>query len=167
MKRLFAIYLMAIAAMAAVNADTLTVRNLFKDVPDGVFPYLSRNNRLDFIDFIDSNMKAEVTNELGGKSIMTTLADDSLTIQMNEACSVDLLLLTAAQPVDSCSQVIVLVRTVGLQNQAQESEVEYYSVKWRRLEQRPALLSADQKRLDEHVKESNILKILQEKLNKD
>ena len=112
-------------------------------------------------------MKAEVTNDLGGKSIMTSLADDSLTIQMNEACIVDLLLLTAAQPVDSCAQVIVLVRTVGLPNHAQESEVEYYSVKWRRLEQKPALLSDDQKRLDEHIKESNILKILQEKLNKD
>ena len=167
MKRLFATCLMAIATIAAVNADTLTVRNLFKDVPDGVFPYLSTNNRLDFIDFIDSNMKAEVTNDLGGKSIMTSLADDSLTIQMNDECIVDLLLLKAAQPVDSCAQVIVLVRTVGLPNHAQESEVVYYSVIWSRLEQKPALLSDDQKRLDEHIKESNILKILQEKLNKD
>ena len=167
MKRLFALYFVAIAATAAVNADTLTIRNLFRDVPDNVFPYLSTNNRLDFIDFIDSNMKAEVTNDLGGKSIMTALADDSLTIQLNEACTVDLLLLTAAYPIDSCAQVIVLIRTVGMPGNVVESDVEYYSVRWRRLEQMPALLSADQKRLDYHVKETNILKILQEKLNKD
>ena len=59
-----------IAVMAALTAgaDTVNLRNLFVEMPDTVIPYLSRNNRLDFVDFMDSNMKAEVTNALGGKS---------------------------------------------------------------------------------------------------
>ena len=58
---------MAVSTMLAV-ADTLTIRSLFTEMPDAVIPYLTKTNRLDFIDFMDSNMKAEVNNELEGKS---------------------------------------------------------------------------------------------------
>ena len=63
-----------------VSAQDVTIRDIFKQMPDSLMPYLSQNNRLDFIDFLDSNMKAEVRNALGGLSEMMTLADDSLSI---------------------------------------------------------------------------------------
>ena len=46
----------------------ITVRDLLKSMPDSVIPYLTENNRLDMIDFMESNMDAVVTNTLGGKS---------------------------------------------------------------------------------------------------
>ena len=147
-------------------ADTPTLKTLFVAMPDSVIPYLSKNNRLDFIDFMESNMKAEVTNELGGKSCMTALADDSITIQLNEACKVDLLLLNTTEQVDSCQQVIAMIRTLGLQNEHTESTLDFYSLKWHKLSAKPALMSADEKRLPTLVKTSNILKLIQEKLNK-
>ena len=63
----------------------LRMADVFKQMPDSLMPYLSTNNRLDMIDFMDAHMKAEVTNLLDGKSEMTALADDSLTIQLSAA----------------------------------------------------------------------------------
>lgn len=49
-----------------VSAQDVTIRDIFKQMPDSLMPYLSQNNRLDFIDFLDSHMKAEVRNTFGG-----------------------------------------------------------------------------------------------------
>ena len=166
MKKILLLFgLMAITTLGTL-ADTPQMKNLFVAMPDSVMPYLSRNSRLDFIDFMDSKMKAEVTNELGGKSMMTALADDSISITMNETCSVDLLLLNIKEPVDSCSKVIALVRTLHIEGDMVESEVEFYSTKWVRLDGHPPLATDDERRLSNHVRMSNILKKISEKINK-
>lgn len=46
-------------------------KTCFKNMPDSICPLLSAVNRADFIDFLESKMKAEVTNSFGGKSEMT------------------------------------------------------------------------------------------------
>ena len=56
-----------VAALCALSigqvcAQDLKMRDVFNHMPDSLMPYLSHNNRLDFIDFIDSNMKSEVRN---------------------------------------------------------------------------------------------------------
>lgn len=51
----------------AVEAQ-VKMRDVIKQMPDTLVPYLKQNARLDFIDFMDSDMKAEVNNDLGGKS---------------------------------------------------------------------------------------------------
>ena len=166
MKRMLISCLTAIVALTAA-ADTLAVRNIFKEMPDSVLAYLSTNNRLDLIDFMDSNMKAEVTNSLGGKSQMTALTDDSISIRLNEACRVDIMLLNTTAEIDSCQKVIVLLRTFGTENVGLETGTpEFYSVSWKRLVCKPALAPADEKRLKALVKPSNILNKIAEKLNK-
>lgn len=64
MKRYLIAALCALA-VGQVSAQDLKMRDVFKQIPDSLVPYLSQNNRLDFIDFLDSNMKAEVRNKLG------------------------------------------------------------------------------------------------------
>ena len=83
-----------------VSAQDMLMRDVFRQIPDSLMPSLSVNNRLDFIDFMDSNMKASVRNQLGGTSEMTALSDDSLSIRMKRSLSTDLLLLTL-EPMDS------------------------------------------------------------------
>ena len=51
-------------------------KTCFKNMPDSICPLLSAVNRADFIDFLESKMKAEVTNSFGGKSEMTELSPD-------------------------------------------------------------------------------------------
>ena len=56
---------MLVALIATIvgqaSAQDLKIRDVFKQMPDSLMPYLTGNNRLDFIDFMDSNMKASVT----------------------------------------------------------------------------------------------------------
>ena len=109
---------------------TPSIKDVFKQMPDSLMPYLTQNNRLDFIDFMESNMKAEVSNLTGGTSEMTALTDDSLSIRMSEALRVDMLLLDLDEPVDSIRQVIVFVETFLADSVYGESVCKTYSVDW-------------------------------------
>lgn len=107
------------------------MRDVFKQMPSTVVPYLNDNSKLDFIDFIDSGMKAEVTNALNGKSVMQQLTDDYLRLSLNEASELTMRLLPVSEQVDSTNQVVCMVRTYG--TDIQESVIAFYSVNWRRL----------------------------------
>ena len=108
------------------------MQEVFKSMPDSLMPYLSQNNRLDMIDFMESGMEAKVTNQLGGKSVMTAINDSYLSIRLNEATRCEMRLLPVSTPVDSLSQIICMVRTYGVEGK--ESEVTFYSGLWRPLE---------------------------------
>lgn len=148
-----------------VSAQDMLMRDVFRQMPDSIMPYLSQNNRLDFVDFLDSDMKAEVKNAFGGTSEMTTLADDSLSIRMNESLRTDLLLLPLAQPIDSMTQVVVMVNTYLVDSIYGESSVRYFTPEWIPLAYEPNLTEADKKRVDNH-RLQNIVKKDDEVLNK-
>ena len=124
--------LLSLLLAVKVSAQQLDMRQVFKAMPDSIVPYLSENNRLDFIDFMDSNMAAQVDNTLQGRSTMTRLTDRYTQVRLNEASQLELMLLPVAEPVDSASQVICMVRTYG--KDQRESSVAFYSVKWNRLD---------------------------------
>ena len=126
------------------RADDLKIRDVFKQMPDTLMPYLSENNRLDFIDFIDSQMKAEVKNRLGGTSEMLSLTDSTLCIRMSEALQVDMLLLTPVSPDDTSSQIVCLIETFGRDSLSQESRVRFFTLSWQLMNQLPNLSVSDQ-----------------------
>ena len=109
------------------------ISELFKAMPDSLLPYLSTNNRLDMLDFMEAKMKAEVTNLLDGKSEMTALTADSLSIRMNDVLRIDMKVVGVAEPVDSSMHVIRLVRTYQLNDKQAECVTDVYSTAWRRL----------------------------------
>lgn len=74
----------------SVSASAQTVREAFKAMPDSLVPYLTANNRLDLMDFMDAKMKAVVTNLLDGQTEMTFLSDDSLSIRMSDALTIEM-----------------------------------------------------------------------------
>ena len=110
---------------------TINMRDIIKSLPDSIIPLLSENNRLDMIDFMDSGMKAEVTNVLNGKCSMLTLSDQYTKIQLTESSVVEMILLETQMPVDSVNQVLCVVKTFG--TDIRESTVDFYSVKGRSL----------------------------------
>lgn len=123
------------------KAQTATMQEVFKSMPDSLTPYLSANNRLDFIDFIESGMEAKVTNALGGRSVMTDLNERYLRIQLNEASVVQMRLLPVSTPVDGMSQVVCVVQTYG--TSGKESSVSFYSCSWKPLSWSIAGIAAD------------------------
>ena len=163
MKKLLMGWLLSVALCAP--AQHLTIRDVFKSMPDSLMPYLSNNNRLDFIDFMDSNMKAEVKNQFGGNSIMTALTEDSLSIHMNHAMRVDMLLLNLDAPVDTIRQVVVLAETFVTDSVYGESCVKYYTPNWQPIYQSIPWSEIQQQRI-ERILLQNILKWNADKLNK-
>ena len=136
MKKIF-LALFVAATFSQASAQSVNIRDAFREMPDSLMPYLSKNNRLDFIDFLDSGMKAEVKNQLGGTSQMLSIADDSLTIQMNPSLRVHML------AIDS---VVAVVETFLVDSIYGESRVHYYSASWHPIAQ-PELSAAQQQRI--------------------
>jgi hypothetical protein len=119
------------------------VRELFKTMPDSLAPYLTVNNRLDMMDFVDAGMKAIVTNQLGGDTEMTFLSDDSLSVKMNSAFLLDLKL----QKQDTTT-VVCLKRTYLTQKGQYEVVSQTFTSYWRPLS-KPVVESTLSKRDDE------------------
>lgn len=127
MRRLF----IAISLLLTLGSSAQTMSQVFKQMPADIIPYLSENNRLDMIDFIDSKMKAEVRNLYEGKSEMLKLTDDYARLVLNEGSQMEMRLLDVSQPVDSMTKILCVIRTYGAEYK--DSQVEFYSSRWRKL----------------------------------
>ena len=161
--RLLALGLWLMAFTSQASAQNLKMRDVFKQMPDSLMPYLTANNRLDFIDFMDSNMKAEVTNMTGGTSEMTALTDDSLSIRMSDALRVDMLLLDLDGPVDSIHQVVVFIETFLMDSLYGESVCKTYTTDWQPVTSSLSFNDVQRKRL-ERLDLQNILNWREDKL---
>ena len=60
------------------NGFAKDLRTLFADMPDSIIPLLTKSNRMDCVDYMESGMKAVVTNRLGGTTEMLSLDKDYL-----------------------------------------------------------------------------------------
>ena len=147
------------------SAQEQTLRDVFRQIPDSLMPSLSQNNRLDFIDFMDSNMKASVRNLLGGTSEMTALTDDSLSVRMSDALRIDMLLLTLDEPVDTIRQVVVFAESFLTDSVYQETELKFYTPDWQLITRDLPLNDVQRTRI-ESLNLQNILKWDSDRLNK-
>jgi len=162
--RHLALFLCMALSLSASAGDGITLRDVFRQMPDSLMPTLTQNNRLDFLDFLDAGMKAEVKNRLGGTSVMMTLTADSLSLQVSPALRVDMLLLPLAEPIDSMNQVVVVGETFLADSVYGETAVRYFSTDWK-LIPTPPLSEIQQKRID-GLKLQTILKWDNDVLNK-
>ena len=151
----FVMALLLATTLNQASAQSVTIRDVFRQMPDSLMPYLSKNNRLDFIDFMDSGMKAEVKNQLGGTSQMMALGDDSLTIRMNPSLRADILLMDST---------VVMIETFTVDSIYGQSRVHYFDTAWNPIAA-PVLSEAQQQRIN-RFEMQNILKKDEELLNK-
>lgn len=114
---------------------------VLKLMPFSVVPYLSENNKLDLIDFVESDMKAEVHNLLDGKSELLKLTDHYASLLLNEVTQMDMRLLDVEEPIDSARQIICVVTTYGID--IRDSQIDFYSVKWRKLDATERIMLPD------------------------
>ncbi len=138
-----ALFIVVVFAVLPVVAQKATMAEVFKAMPDSLMPYLSTNNRLDMIDFMEAKMKAGVTNLLDGTSEMIALSDDSLSIVMNERLRVDMCLIFHD------SLVVELTKTYSISEHQVEKVVQYFSTTWCPLSDRVSVLSTLLRRDDE------------------
>lgn len=124
MKKILLLVLVGLWAGWISSAWAQQAKTCFVNMPDSVCPLFTAVNRADFIDFLESKMKAEVTNRLGGKSEMTELSSDYLSIQTSPQSTWQMKLL----PVNDSTQVICTVSTVCAP--VCDSHVRFYTADW-------------------------------------
>lgn len=117
--------LMLLVVLCPLRAQE--ARTCFVNMPDSLNLLLTAVNRADFVDFLDSGMKAEVTNRLGGKSEMTTLTPDYIHVRMTEKSSWEMKML----PVNDSTKVICTVSTVCAP--VCDSHIRFYTTGWKEL----------------------------------
>ena len=111
-------------ALSQVSART-PLRHWLVAMPDSVMPLLTKNNRLDFIDFYDAQMAAVVTNRMDGSSRMNTLTDDFVQIEYTASTDVAMKLL----PVNDSTDVLCMVTTVKAA--VDDSRIAFFDAEWR------------------------------------
>jgi len=104
-----------------------TMRAVFSNMPDSIIPVLTKNNRLDCIDFFDSHMKAVVKNRFSQESEMETLTKDYLSFKTSTSGSFEMKLL----PVNDSTQIFCLVK--HFYGPACDSEISFYNFSWQKL----------------------------------
>ena len=115
------IFVCMFCVMSVVAQDMKTV---FVAMPDSVTPLLTKVNREDCIDFLDSNMKAVVKNRFGNVAEMKVLTDDYVLMQTSEVGTLEMKLL----PLADSTKVICMVKTVNVP--VADSSVRFYTSDW-------------------------------------
>ena len=82
-KFVITIFFSAVGLFASTALWAQEAKTLFVNMPDSLSPLLTKVNREDCIDFLESKMKAQVENRFGKKSEMTDLSKDYIRMQMS------------------------------------------------------------------------------------
>ena len=100
------------------------MKSVFISMPDSITPFLTKVNKEDCVDFLDSNMKAEVSTRLGGTAEMKVLTDDYVWMQTTPTSSLEMKLF----PVNDSVKVVCMVKTVCAS--ACDSHIRFYASDW-------------------------------------
>ena len=100
------------------------MKSVFISMPDSITPFLTKVNKEDCVDFLDNNMKAEVSTRLGGTAEMKVLTDDYVWMQTTPTSSLEMRLF----PVNDSVKVVCMVKTVCAS--ACDSHIRFYASDW-------------------------------------
>lgn len=103
-------------------------KRLFVDMPDSLCQLLTKVNREDCIDFLESKMKAVVENRFRQNSEMTSLGRDYISMQMSAQSTWQMKVLAMNDSV----RVIAVVSTVCAP--ACDSSLKFYTTDWKPLD---------------------------------
>ena len=121
MKKIFLLSLLYCVSVSAFAQ--LRMRDVFAQLPDSVLPLMTKNNRLDCIDFIENGMEARVKNRFDDQVVLDVLTDDYLSIRTSEGSFVEMKLIPKVS-----DTLIYVNRTYS--GPAEDSEVRVYDISW-------------------------------------
>lgn len=120
-KRILSI-LICISVIGPIWADDL--RTLFIGMPDSIMPTLTKSERMDFLDYMDSGMRARVRNMQGGESEMTLLQDNMLSVKTSGAGRLDMALFAKK----GGGNIICIIKTVTARYD--DSRLSFFTENW-------------------------------------
>lgn len=119
MKRFLISVFFVCVALAPAGAQ-LRMRDVFASAPDSVFPLLTRNNRLDCIDFAENGMQARVKNRFENVCELKKLTDEYMLMQLSERSTVEMRVLS--------DSLFCMIKTY--RGPAPDSEVRFFDASW-------------------------------------
>jgi hypothetical protein len=122
-------YILSVLIFWAVGVGCVvaqTAQDLFMAAPDSLLPLLTADNRADFMDYLDSGMKAVVKDAFGNDVEMTDRTSDFIRLQT----SAQSLWAMKTLP-DGDATVICVVSTVSAP--LSDSAIRFYSADWKPL----------------------------------
>ena len=122
MRRYLSFFALLFCILSVFGQDMKTV---FVAMPDSLTPLLTKVNKEDCIDFLASNMKAEVKNRFDKPAEMKVLTEDYMQLQMTENSTLEMKLL----PLNDSVKVVCMVKTVCAS--ACDSNIHFYSSDWK------------------------------------
>ena len=122
MRRYLSFFALLFCILSVFGQDMKTV---FVAMPDSLTPLLTKVNKEDCIDFLASNMKAEVKNRFDKPAEMKVLTEDYMQLQMTESSTLEIKLL----PLNDSIKVVCMVKTVCAS--ACDSEIHFFSSDWK------------------------------------
>ena len=122
-RKIFGFLLFNVVVAGVVRAEDL--RSLFINMPDSIMPALTKSERMDFLDYMDSNMKARVQNKLGGESEMVELKDNMLSVKTSQPGRLDMVLFNKKDG----KSLICIIRTVTARYP--DSRITFYTEDWK------------------------------------
>ncbi|MBQ7461106.1 MAG: DUF3256 family protein [Bacteroidaceae bacterium] len=139
MRKCLLLFLLSIVncQLSIANAQT-RIRDIYAEAPDSIFPLLTKNNRLDQIDFRENNMQAVVKNKFEDHSELLVLNDKYLKLQLSERCIVEMRLLS--------DSTFCMVETFSAP--APDSRIRLFDIAWHELP-----LSIDRPAVDDFLSE--------------
>ena len=139
MKKFLLLFLLSVVScqLSVVKAQT-RIRDIYAATPDSIFPLLTKNNRLDQIDFRENNMQAVVKNKFDDHSELLVLNDKYLKLKLSEHCVVEMRLLS--------DSTFCMVQTYNAP--ASDSRIRLFDINWNELSQ-----TIDRPSVDEFLSE--------------
>ncbi len=132
MKKIILLIICVLGFSASASAQEVLMRDVFAAMPDSLLPLVTKNNRLDCIDFIENNMEAKVRNRADEFVELKVLTKDYLLFETSAMSRVEMKLLM----VDDTTQVVCMVRTYMAPTA--DSQVEFYTPQWQPVAERLA-----------------------------
>ena len=115
-------FILGVFSLTSLQAQE--AKTLFINMPDSLNLILTKVNREDCIDFLESKMKAEVENRFGKKSEMTALSKDYIRMQMSPQTTWQMKLLA----LNDSTNVVCVVTTACAP--ACDSNISFYTTAW-------------------------------------
>ena len=121
------IFLSVVGFFSQTSLQAQEAKTLFVNMPDSLSPLLTKVNRADCVDFLESKMKAQVENRFGKKSEMIELGKDYIRMQMSPQTTWQMKVLA----LNDTTNVICTVSTACAT--ACDSSIRFYTTDWKPL----------------------------------
>lgn len=121
------IVLLCFLIACAISLNAQDAKSVFINIPDSLSPLLTKVNREDFADFLESNMKAQVKNKMDKMSEMKVLTKNYLFLQTTSQSSFQMKLLQ----LNDTTKIICVIYTVC--GPVGDSRILFYTSDWKEL----------------------------------